>query len=73
VISSTISSIPEIAGEACVLVDPYDIDAIAGAILELDVDDELCDELSARGRQRARLFSREAHQAKIEQVYRAVS
>jgi glycosyltransferase involved in cell wall biosynthesis len=42
VVTSSVSSMPEVAGDAAVLVDPYDVAAIADAILQvlkLDSDD----------------------------------
>ena len=69
VISSTESSIPEIAGDAALLVDPYDTDAIRQAIETLAVDDGLCAELSARGPRQTAKFSAENHNARLKAVY----
>ena len=56
VIASDRSSQPEVVGDAGLLVDPYDVGAIAGAMRRLAGDAGLRAELSARGRERARLF-----------------
>lgn len=60
VLSSNISSLPEVAGDAAVLVDPGDVDAIAAALSELVADDDLRAVLSAAGVARAARFTWEA-------------
>ncbi|WP_322822496.1 glycosyltransferase family 1 protein [Chloroflexus sp.] len=57
VITSTSSSLPEIAGDAALLVDPLDTNAIAAAIMRLSDDDDLRATLRRRGLARARLFN----------------
>ena len=54
---SNASSLPEVAGEAALLFDPYDQLAIAAAIERLLVDPDEAARLRALGRQRARLFT----------------
>lgn len=56
VIASNRSSLPEVVGDAGLLVDPYSTDAITGAMLCLARDANLREELSRRGRIRARRF-----------------
>ncbi|MHB8381099.1 MAG: glycosyltransferase family 4 protein [Candidatus Binataceae bacterium] len=56
-IGSTTGSIPEVAGEAAVLVNPYDVDAIAAAMTQVALDRALRDSLIERGIQRAAEFS----------------
>lgn len=60
VLTSNVSSLPEVAGDAAVLVDPGDVDAIAAALTELIVDDDLRAVLSAAGVARAARFTWEA-------------
>lgn len=57
VITSNVSSLPEVAGDAAFLVNPYDIRDICGAIARLLTDNRLRDELIARGKVRSRIFS----------------
>jgi glycosyltransferase involved in cell wall biosynthesis len=57
VLTSNISSIPEVAGEAAYLVDPYDLDQITTGILRLATDDQLCQDLIYRGHEQARMFT----------------
>lgn len=57
VITSDRSALPEVAGDACVLVDPTDTEAIADALQRLLSDSELRDQLAERGRTRAASFT----------------
>jgi glycosyltransferase involved in cell wall biosynthesis len=51
------SSLPEVAGDAAVLFDPEDVDAIRAALERLLLDRELAERLRAAGRERAAGFS----------------
>lgn len=57
VISSRISSIPEIAGDAALLIDPNNDDEIANALEKLWKDDNLRAKLIAKGKIQSALFS----------------
>jgi len=57
VVTSNASSLPEVAGEAALLVDPSDPEAIAGAMERLVREPGLADDLRQRGRERAREFT----------------
>ena len=57
VITSNTSSLPEVAGDAALLVDPHDVDAIAEAMYRIVTDKELAAELSRRGRENVKRFS----------------
>ncbi|NOQ21321.1 MAG: glycosyltransferase [Candidatus Aegiribacteria sp.] len=57
VITSEVSSMPEIAGDAAFLVDPYSIDSISNGINLLCTNGELREKLSRQGLKRAGLFS----------------
>jgi glycosyltransferase involved in cell wall biosynthesis len=69
VISSTESSIPEVAGDAAMLVDPYDTQAITTAIRELNSNAELRGELSSKGLKQAALYSSERYRARLDEMY----
>ncbi len=60
VLTSDISSLPEVGGDAVAYADPTDVGAISGQLQRLLCDEELRDELSRRARTRARTFSWEA-------------
>ncbi len=57
VVTSAVSSLPEVVGDAALLIDPLDVDGLAGAIRRLWADDVLRSDLRARGLARAREFS----------------
>jgi len=57
VITSNTSSLPEVAGDAALLVDPHDVDAIAAAMYRLVTDDALRAELARRGQENVKRFS----------------
>jgi len=57
VITSNTSSMPEVSGDASVLIDPYSIDAIANAICHVHEDKELRDQLIFRGRANVKKYN----------------
>lgn len=57
VLTSNVTSIPEVVGDAALTVDPYDVEAIAHGIKRLTEDGELRAELSRRGIARAKMFT----------------
>ncbi len=57
VITSNITSMPEVAGDSALLVDPFDIDAIAEAMTQISTNEALRDELIQKGRERSKIFS----------------
>lgn len=72
VIAGNTSSLPEVIGDAGLLVDPHDVSAIAAALTRLIDDERLRADLSQRGLARAVQFSWE-HTAKLTlAAYRAV-
>jgi glycosyltransferase involved in cell wall biosynthesis len=72
VVTSNVSSLPEIAGGAAILVDPYDPASIADGILRAVTDETLRAELIRRGLARARDFSWEHSVAAIHRIYMEV-
>jgi glycosyltransferase involved in cell wall biosynthesis len=69
VITSNVSSLPEVVGDAALLIDPYEPDAIAAAIERLLTDARLCEDLRARGLKRARQFSWDQSVQRIRALY----
>ncbi len=72
VLSSNTSSIPEVAGDAALLVNPYDAQEIAEGVRALDSNEELRNDLSARGRLRAEAFSETAYRERLAAMYQKV-
>lgn len=72
VIVSNTSSIPEVVGDAGLMVDPLDERAIGESMLRLVDDDRLWETLAQRGLDRARAFSWSNCAAITRRVYRRV-
>lgn len=73
VIAGDRTSLPEVVGDAGLLVNPFDTDAIGASIARLLDDEELRADLRVRGRARAASFSwRETAQKTLE-VYQRVT
>lgn len=72
VIASNTSSLPEVIGEAGILVDPLDADGFANAMKRIISDDSLREELIKKGIERARLFSWEKAAKETLAVYSQV-
>jgi len=73
VVTSNVSSLPEVAGDAAVLVDPYDPEAIAEAIYSVLTDEALRCGLRQKGIARAREFSWEASVGRVREIYGQVN
>jgi glycosyltransferase involved in cell wall biosynthesis len=71
VLTSNVCSLPEIVGDAGILVDPQDIEAIADGIRRLVEDASLIDDLRQRGLERARQFTWEKTAAKTSATLRS--
>jgi len=72
VVTSNVSSLPEVAGDAAVLVNPYDPAAIAEGIYQVLTDEQLRRGLRQRGLARARQFSWEDSARRVREVYQQV-
>jgi len=73
VISSNVSSLPEVAGDAALLVDPQDHIGLAKHIHSILNDEKLKQTLIAKGYERARYFSWErSAKATLNAIYEAI-
>jgi glycosyltransferase involved in cell wall biosynthesis len=72
VVTSNMSSIPEVVGDAAVLVDPYDVAAIADGLERVLGDAALRETLVARGYERVQHFSWERSVRAIHAGYMRV-
>jgi glycosyltransferase involved in cell wall biosynthesis len=72
VIASNRSALPEVAGDAALLVDPEDSEALGQALGELSVNGDLCRELARRGIARAQTFTWEKAVRETWDVYRTL-
>lgn len=69
VLTSNAASLPEVAGDAALMLDPYDTQGISDGIRRLDADLDLCGELTTRGRAQAARFSPQAYQERLRDLY----
>ncbi|MBV9242467.1 MAG: glycosyltransferase family 4 protein [Acidobacteria bacterium] len=72
VITGNLTSLPEVVGDAGIMVDPYDVNAIGTAIELLLADKNLRQDLSRRGIERAKGFSWETTARKTLEVFESV-
>jgi len=70
VITSNTSSLPEVAGEAAILINPYDVDAISAAMRQVLCDPQLAQDLRERGLARAAQFTWEHTARETMAVYK---
>ena len=68
-LTSSTSSLPEVAGEAAIYVDPYDIPAMVAGLKSLDGDDGLRKTLSAAGPRQAARFAAMAYRDRLGDLY----
>jgi alpha-1,3-rhamnosyl/mannosyltransferase len=70
VLTSNVTALPEIAGDAALLVDPHSVDAILDGMTRLGRDEVLRRDLAARGRGRAAAFAWSRTAAETLALYR---
>ena len=73
VVTSNISSMPEIASDGAILVSPYDIDIIRKGILKLISNEELRSSLVKAGYKNAVLYSKEKIAEQYLEVYQSLA
>ena len=73
VVTSNVTSMPEVAGDAALIVDPFSVKSIAEGLEKIALDPELRTELIHKGKKRRELFTWDNSAAKlwsvIENVY----
>jgi glycosyltransferase involved in cell wall biosynthesis len=69
VITSNVSCMPEVAGEAALLVNPYDVDELSSALEQIMRDEDLRTKLIAKGLENSAKFSWDATVSKTLEVY----
>lgn len=73
VITSNRSALPEVAGDAAILVDPENTDELAGALVKLAGDEGERKRLSEAGEKRARLFTWDRAAQQTWEVWRELT
>lgn len=72
VVTSNVSSLPEVAGDAALMVDAYDTEALTAALQQLMNDTELRRELTAKGFIQAKRFSWLDSARHLKEIYDAL-
>jgi glycosyltransferase involved in cell wall biosynthesis len=72
VVTSNVSSLPEVVGDAALLVNPENVFEIARGIKDVLLDDDLRSQLIAKGKAQAARFSWERTAREVLEVYREV-
>jgi len=70
VVTSNVSSIPEIVGDACLLADPYSIDSIAASIIKLLSDTDEWHRYSLMGIEKSKEYSWQKTALETLEVYK---
>jgi len=65
VITSSVTSMPEVSGDAAILVDPFDVNSIAGAMLRINKDYDMVKTLTSKGIEQSSKFSWDATATKM--------
>lgn len=72
VIASNSSSLPEVVGDAGILVDPRDEDSLCQAMIELLNNQNICEQLSQAGIMRSKLFNWEKTAKQTLEIYQQI-
>lgn len=72
VITSNVSCMPEVVGDAGILIDPENFESIAQSLLAIENDDSLRNELIDKGFIRGKLFSLSAFTEQTMNIYKKV-
>jgi glycosyltransferase involved in cell wall biosynthesis len=72
VVTSTLHSMPEVAGDGASLVDPFDVQAIRAALLRIIEDGEYRDELVRKGLRNVERFRTKYIAEQYAALYREV-
>ncbi len=73
VVTSNTTSLPEVAGDAALLVDPHDTESLAQAMHSVLTDQDLARRLRHKGLERAALFNWEQSARRTLEVYQEIS
>jgi glycosyltransferase involved in cell wall biosynthesis len=72
VITSNVSSLPEVVGDAAILIDPYEPDEIAAAMRRVLTEPGLREDLRDRGLARVKHFSWDRSVRRVREIYAEV-
>jgi len=69
VLSSQLSSLPEVGGDAVIYFDPYSPDSLTSAVNELMKDNVKRKEMICKGKERSKLFTWEKTAQSVKEIY----
>jgi glycosyltransferase involved in cell wall biosynthesis len=72
VITSNTSSMPEVAGDGAIIIDPYNPMEITEAMIQLLNDNKLREELIRKGFEQASKFSWKAMSENVLEIYKEI-
>ena len=72
ILSGNLTSLPEVAGDAALYCNPFNVDDITKKLGKLCSDESLRDELSKKGLERSQLFSWDKSAATVWKVFEGV-
>jgi len=72
VITSNTSSLPEVVGDAGIMIDPYDVDTLTSSIYKVLTNDGLKADMVEKGLERAKMFSWEKTAKETLKIYREI-
>lgn len=73
VITSGLYSMPEVAGDAALIVDPYNIDEIRNALIKIIEDDNLRNELVLKGFKNSERFDLKTISMEYYKIYKSIA
>jgi glycosyltransferase involved in cell wall biosynthesis len=73
VVASNVSSLPEVAGDAAILISPHEVEGLANAMADVLDNPTIAAEMRAKGLLRAQQFNWQRTAAETVQVYRSVA
>lgn len=73
VIAANVTSLPEVTGDAAILVDPLDVTAICKWIERILAEPRISQELKTKGLQRAKQFTWQAVAEQVAQIYESLT
>jgi glycosyltransferase involved in cell wall biosynthesis len=66
---SNVASLPEVVGDAGLLIDPHDVDELTVAMWRILNDSDLCHEMQVKGRRQAERFSWQRAARETQAIY----
>lgn len=70
VITSNTSSLPEVSGDACILVEPKDVNSMVAAMKSIVLDEEYKNSLIKKGLEQSKKFTWEKSSQKLVKIYK---